>query len=173
MQYLLLIVLLQFFNRIFQQFNSFYKLFFLAFYFSKSDSFTFPKLSPSFYLPPPPSLSPLVPLLLSLSVTDKILSVLAFPLLTQLSPERIGLKSPRSPFRMRRISHGSTLSSHHGFGFGPVGVSQKFGSMENISILPGKWCFSVHSPAPWWLAGLFFRLSLGHLSVCLFVLLFA
>ncbi|XP_041482909.1 diacylglycerol kinase delta-like isoform X2 [Lytechinus variegatus] len=51
--------------------------------------------------------------------------------------ERIGLKSPRSPFRMRRISHGSTLSSHHGFGFGPVGVSQKFGSMENISILPG------------------------------------
>ncbi|XP_072179956.1 diacylglycerol kinase delta-like [Diadema setosum] len=49
--------------------------------------------------------------------------------------ERIGLKSPRSPFRMRRISHGSTLSSHAGTG--PVGLSHKFGSMENISVLPG------------------------------------
>ena len=45
-------------------------------------------------------------------------------------------KSPRSAFRMRRISHGSTLSSQPGFG--PIGLSHKFGSMENISILPGK-----------------------------------
>ena len=40
--------------------------------------------------------------------------------------------------KMRRISHGSTLSTSPGFG--PVGLSNKFGSIENISFLPGKCC---------------------------------
>ncbi|XP_072035014.1 diacylglycerol kinase delta-like isoform X2 [Amphiura filiformis] len=44
-------------------------------------------------------------------------------------------KSPRSQMKMRRISHGSTLSSSPGFG--PLGLAHRFGSMENISFLPG------------------------------------
>ena len=54
------------------------------------------------------------------------------------SLERDLQKSPRTQMKMRRISHGSTLSTSPGFG--PVGLSNKFGSIENISFLPGKCC---------------------------------